>query len=767
MTLVGNLHSLLRERALIEEGRVPVLHTAALSSPVRVFISYAHGDPDHEGQVYRLYRFLSSQGIEAPLDKLAAEQRQDWSMWTLRQIRAARFVLVIASPEYRRRAEGEALPSEGRGVQWEAKLIRDEIYADQQAALNRFLPVILPGGSVADVPQWMSPATTTHYKISDYTVVGAERLLRFLTGQPYETQPPLGAVPVLPTRRDGGSADCPSILQVLIQRLVDRTPRRNEAMVQADVRQFLAAGDLGLEERDLGAELDAQTENQRRIDIAVSCTVIEVRKDLREIGVLKAAEQQLAGYVAACGERTGQRYVAILTDGAEWRLYRSSEGSLQQVTLLTVSSSAPNVNELLMWLESVLASGRQIEPTQQEIARKLGAQSPSYLIDAAELEEIYVKHRDLATVKVKRGLWAKLLTTALGTNFTDEDSLFVDHTLLVAMAKVIGHSVAVSLPSGDPQPNAATIISGALFSDAQIGGVVEPDFFDWIAEVPDGDRFIESLARRLNRFAWDQVEHDIMKVLYESIISPQTRKKLGEYYTPGWLAEEIIAECVRDPLAERVLDASCGSGTFLHCAVRSYLLAAEAAGMSNAETIQGVVTRVIGVDVHPVAVTLARVTYLLAIGKPRLQSNDRPPFSVPVYLGDSLRWGLESDLFSPEGLSVPTDDDQRQTFINQPDYADKLNFADRLKFPDRVVADADCFDRLVIELANKATKRRPGGAAPSLTATFHRYAIHDADRTVLQRTFKTMCELHDQGRDHIWGYTKRNVSMWTAEWLTR
>ena len=54
---------------------------------------------------------------------------------------------------------------------------------------------------------------------------------------------------------------------------------------------------------------------------------------------------------------------------------------------------------------------------------------------------MYAKYRNQPTVQVKRAIWAKLLTTASGVNFADEDRLFVDHTLLVAMAEVIGHAV--------------------------------------------------------------------------------------------------------------------------------------------------------------------------------------------------------------------------------------------------------------------------------------------------------------------------------------
>jgi hypothetical protein len=122
------------------------------------------------------------------------------------QVRDADRVLVIASPEYKRRAEGGAGPDEGRGVQWEARLIRESFYADQEAGLQRFITVVLPGCSAADIPLWLAPMSTAHYLVSEYTAPGAETLLRALTGQPAELEPPLGSVPVLAPR---GTAEPP------------------------------------------------------------------------------------------------------------------------------------------------------------------------------------------------------------------------------------------------------------------------------------------------------------------------------------------------------------------------------------------------------------------------------------------------------------------------------------------------------------------------------------------------------------------------------
>jgi len=171
--------------------------------PVRVFISYAHDDAAHVERVRDFWLFLRANGIDARLDLPAAEQRQDWAQWMTREIRDADRIVVVGSSAYQRRGEGDAGADEGRGVQFEARLIRDRFYADQDAGLQLVLPVVLPGGSAGDLPLWLFPATTTHYPVTEYTTAGAERLLRTLTGQPWEIMPRLGAVPYLAPRGAG------------------------------------------------------------------------------------------------------------------------------------------------------------------------------------------------------------------------------------------------------------------------------------------------------------------------------------------------------------------------------------------------------------------------------------------------------------------------------------------------------------------------------------------------------------------------------------
>lgn len=96
-------------------------------------------------------------------------------------------------------------------------------------------------------------------------------------------------------------------------------------------------------------------------------------------------------------------------------------------------------------------------------------------------------------------------------------------------------------------------------------------------------------------------------------------------------------------------------------------------------------SRVIGIDLHPVAVALARVTYLLALGRERLAEPNRGTLAVPIYLGDSLGWNQQQALLTVDTLVIPTD------------VGDQLLSAP-LRFPQHLLADSARFGQIVTEL---------------------------------------------------------------------
>ncbi len=167
----------------------------------RVFFSYSHDTPEHKDQVRRFATFLRSRvGLEVVLDQWQDNIRIDWSLWATRNLKAADFVIVVASPRYRARADGDAPPDEGRGAQFETAIIRNKLTKDLEEGTRRVLPVVLPGGSIDDIPEFLNPYSMTRYEIAEFTDEGVADLLAAITGRGKYPTPPRG-------RWLGGSPD--------------------------------------------------------------------------------------------------------------------------------------------------------------------------------------------------------------------------------------------------------------------------------------------------------------------------------------------------------------------------------------------------------------------------------------------------------------------------------------------------------------------------------------------------------------------------------
>jgi hypothetical protein len=533
-------------------------------------------------------------------------------------------------------------------------------------------------------------------------------------------------------------------LDQCLQRLASRNPGRTEADIQADVRDVLLYGGFSL--GDENVRLESPAPDQNRIDVEVGALVIECKRDLRPDRVLSDAEIQLFRYLNARETGSGSVFVGILTDGVFWRCYRTKDDLVEVVSVLELRQGAVDERRFRWWLGSVLATERQIVPAASSILERLGSESPGCQLALKELSDLWASAVSLREVQLKRSLWAKLLRTALGTQFEDEDSLFIEHTYLVLTATLIAH-VIIGFGPSELQSSPGTVLSGQLFARSGIRGVGEAGFFDWVLDVDGGDRIVADMARRLSVFSWSGVDHDVLKALYQSVIAPETRHRLGEYYTPDWLARRMVDEVVTNPLINRVLDPACGSGTFLFHAIRKYFEASEVEGLSVESAVEGVVEHVFGMDLHPVAVVLAQVTYLLAIGTKRI-TQASVPLSIPVYLGDSMRWEIAEETFlaSSGEIVVPTGSGQT------------LFASEELRFPASVVSDPARFDRLVDELASRAANRQRGERPLPIAGVLLNFAVPESDRPILEATYQHLCNLHDQERNHIWGFFVRNQS---------
>jgi len=347
-----------------------------------------------------------------------------------------------------------------------------------------------------------------------------------------------------------------------------------EANITTAVRDFLIL--TGLADGDEIVEENPPSDDSRRaVDLTALDTFIEFKRRIGTVAGFNpdpAHVQQLDDYLEASkaagpnstskGVRTG-----ILTDGRYWLLRWPEAGPVRTTPPYGFAlESADQWLPLYEWLrDRALLSLDRIPADRGNVEQYLGPGSPAYQRDIDALSRRYGDAAQYETVRVKRRLWENLLRAALGEiarEPADLDDLFIRHTYL---SLVIGMAVQASfgidlrqVAETDP----SDLLQGRRFRDATgLSGIIESDFFAWPDEV-GGQHVIRALARRIARFDWTNAPPDIAAILYETVIPPEERRTLGEYYTPAWLARTMVRELIDDPLNQTVLDPACGSGVY-------------------------------------------------------------------------------------------------------------------------------------------------------------------------------------------------------------
>jgi len=183
---------------------------------------------------------------------------------------------------------------------------------------------------------------------------------------------------------------------------------------------------------------------------------------------------------------------------------------------------------------------------------------------------------------------------------------------------------------------------GAIFRSLGIGNLLEGDFFSWYSTSEQWNSDIGDLVRDIfiiltpyeDKVIFDTGDNvkDLFKNLFMSIVPDKVRHSLGEFYTPPWLADNLITEAIikSNKTNWKGLDPCSGSGTFLTILIKKVL--EETKDKSKSERLYSVLSRVKGIDLNPLAVLTARINYFINISH-LISDNDE--FEIPVYLGDS------------------------------------------------------------------------------------------------------------------------------------
>jgi hypothetical protein len=327
----------------------------------------------------------------------------------------------------------------------------------------------------------------------------------------------------------------------------------------------------------------------------------------------------------------------------------------------------------------------------------VGSQEPTANLVISDARELVEKHKEKfmelvgkGKVSFYYGIWEKTMyliygketLEGLGNNPNEaKRELFIELSIYMTWIKALGATLLeATLGRGKANIPIELYIYGGdaavrLFWERgalqrfNISYLFDRDEYDWVFSpeiAPTLDAFFKDLGERLSRYDWARAPGtDLLKRLYQHVVSRELRRQLGEYYTPDWIArlilwrvlhllvhgkmpDKILPACseegcdveamidkeIVDLLDEyyeryktipRFIDPTCGSFTFGVQYINALLKWYEeripkkhqekhqVEFLHPVKFAEKILSDVVGIDVNPVAVTTAKVNYLLQI----------------------------------------------------------------------------------------------------------------------------------------------------------
>lgn len=476
--------------------------------------------------------------------------------------------------------------------------------------------------------------------------------------------------------------------------------------------------------------------------------IIEFENDLKVS--YKHAKEQLAGYMLGqfnSGE--GYNFTLIASDFITWKKVSPDVDQLDKLNKLkehelklvedeeaSFTLTEKNAEDFYYWLDRFLFKEEKQRATLKRIEQAFGYRSAIFIEGFRQISSVFQEAKKYGEVQVSYEQWRKFLSIAYGS-FEDSESAFVVHTYLSILAKALAYEVFDN-DNYIEESEMKGILDGTIFHKYNIRNFVDNDFFHWVHK----DRYFHSLkkvfrliAQEISTFNFDTVDEDILKGVYQELIDLDTRHTLGEYYTPDWLCERIVSEFDFKP-TDKILDPSCGSGSFLRAAIHRLKK------LNPDISVEQLNNSIYGIDIHPLSVQIAKTTMLISLGKKVM--NAKKPIHINIILANTL--------LAPEGVmnlfggEFLMNIDKDKYYLNTKVFEDVHLFDEALDICETLAEDTQGQNTETLKVFGNILQRqyKHGGLNEKVIESFH-------------QIYTGLKKVKEQGRDSIWKFIVQNL----------
>lgn len=397
------------------------------------------------------------------------------------------------------------------------------------------------------------------------------------------------------------------------------------------------------------------------VDAIVGKTAIEYEKNLTIQSIFSEGYHQVKEYSAAlCNigilesealgvlSDTVRWYgykVRIVSEPAEGRLLGPDDVELEQIMFVDLSvGTDEEFSRFEQFINQFMARDESRILNAKTLVTDFGVESGFYRESIGTFSQVVntamTEKPDYAELikQVWQNFIAYLGASDYGSFSTET---YVSEFYLVTVAKVLCANVLAGRAIISSDDEIKAILGGEYFSRQNIYNFVDFDYFGWLNNSPYVDLVIpcvRGMQNRLRAYDFSRLgEQDIFGRLLAQLANREHRLMLGQEFTPHWIARDIVDYNMAKLGDEepRIMDMCCGSGVFL---IESIKAVREKYGISadnyDAQKDAIIFSAVMGFDIDPLAVMLAKVNWIMTMRD--LFPAHFGSITVPIYHADSL-----------------------------------------------------------------------------------------------------------------------------------
>lgn len=394
-------------------------------------------------------------------------------------------------------------------------------------------------------------------------------------------------------------------------------------------------------------------------DSVVGKTAIEYEKNLTINKVFEEGYYQVREYCAALinlGVEVPEIY-GILSDTLHWygytikvignterdRLFGAEDVELQQEDYVDLTiSDTTEYDKFEAFVEKYLGREESRILNSKSLAIDFGTESVFWNTHIAKFNKVV--SRAMADrpeyAKLIENVWQNFVAYLGASNYGEFSvDTYVNELYLVSVAKLVCANILSGKPIISDENEIKAILNGNFFKQKNIQNLVDYDYFGWINKfyVDDLIETAKLIQQVLIHYDFKTIPHiDLFGELLAQLSCKEHRLLLGQDFTPSWIAQEMMQETLGKIEEEpKVLDMCCGSGVFLIETIKA-VRAKYNIDKSNysAEKDEIIFSCVMGFDIDPLAIMLAKVNWVLAMRD--LFGSHMGMIIIPIYHADSL-----------------------------------------------------------------------------------------------------------------------------------